>query len=140
MKINWDQIVTNTVSALITAIVIGAAVIVWKGATSVDQKVTMSTQNIKTTVVYAKEAVDVMQQEMLQLRHKDDEITIAINNLTELVESINESLNDKPNVTTKTPQKTVTPELSHKKLDRINRIELPKRNYIQQQLPEMPEL
>ena len=35
----WNKIVTNAVSALVVATFLGAATIVWKGATSVDTKV-----------------------------------------------------------------------------------------------------
>lgn len=39
MKIEFDRIVTNAVSAIVVAVVMGAAAIVWRGATTVDSKV-----------------------------------------------------------------------------------------------------
>jgi len=37
--IEWNKIVTNAISALVVAVFLGASTIVWKGATSVDDKV-----------------------------------------------------------------------------------------------------
>lgn len=39
IKVEWNKIVVNTLSILVGAIIIGAATIVWNGATSVDEKV-----------------------------------------------------------------------------------------------------
>lgn len=39
MTIEWNKIVTNAVSALMISVFLGATTIVWKGATSVDDKV-----------------------------------------------------------------------------------------------------
>jgi hypothetical protein len=45
--IDWGKIVTNAVSTIITAIVIGACYVVWNGATTVDQKVKSSSETLK---------------------------------------------------------------------------------------------
>lgn len=39
MKIEFDKVVTNALSALVVTTFLGAAAIVWKGATTVDSKV-----------------------------------------------------------------------------------------------------
>jgi hypothetical protein len=39
MSIEWNKIATNAISALVVTVFLGAATIVWKGATSVDSKV-----------------------------------------------------------------------------------------------------
>lgn len=39
MKIEYEKVVTNAVSALVVATFMGAAAIVWRGATTVDSKV-----------------------------------------------------------------------------------------------------
>ena len=46
MRIDFGKIVTNSLSALVAAVFVGAAAIVWKGATSIDDKITKANKNI----------------------------------------------------------------------------------------------
>lgn len=46
IKVEWNKIVVNTLSILVGAIIIGAATIVWKGATSVDAKVKETKEDV----------------------------------------------------------------------------------------------
>lgn len=39
MKIEFDKVMTNAVSALVVTVILGAAAIMWRGATTVDSKV-----------------------------------------------------------------------------------------------------
>ena len=55
-------------SAVVTAMVIGAAAIVWKGATSVDAKVNQATQDLSIQATYITEAVDMLEAEVLELK------------------------------------------------------------------------
>ena len=52
MTIEWNKIVTNAISALVVTTFLGAATIVWKGATSVDTKV-QSTREDMTHLIDA---------------------------------------------------------------------------------------
>lgn len=45
--INWNSIVTNAVSMLVAAVFVGAAVIVWNAATTIEDKINAATANIK---------------------------------------------------------------------------------------------
>jgi hypothetical protein len=47
MKIDWDKIVTQAITALVVAVFLGAATIVWKGATSVDDKVQSTREDMQ---------------------------------------------------------------------------------------------
>jgi len=46
IKVEWNKIVANTLSVLVAAIIIGAATIVWQGATSVDSKVQETKEDV----------------------------------------------------------------------------------------------
>ena len=46
MTIEWNKIVGNAISALVVAVFLGAATIVWKGATSVDDKVSATREDM----------------------------------------------------------------------------------------------
>lgn len=65
---NIDKIVTNTISTLVTAIVVGACAIVWKGATTVDDKVNEATQELATQAEYITKAVELLEAEVLALK------------------------------------------------------------------------
>ena len=45
--IHWNSVITNAVSTLVAAVFIGAAVIVWNAATTIDSRIEIATDNIK---------------------------------------------------------------------------------------------
>ena len=68
MKLELEKIAGTAVSAVITAMVIGAAAIVWKGATTVDDKVNQATHDLSVQAAYITEAVDMLEAEVLELK------------------------------------------------------------------------
>lgn len=68
MKLELEKIAGTAVSAVITAMVIGAAAIVWKGATTVDDKVNRATEELSVQATYITEAVDMLETEVLELK------------------------------------------------------------------------
>ena len=47
--INWNSVVTNAVSTLVAAVFVGAAVIVWNAATTIDERIENATEALKST-------------------------------------------------------------------------------------------
>ena len=68
MKLELEKIVGTAVSAVVTAMVIGAAAIVWKGATTVDAKVNQATEDLSVQAAYITEAVVMLENEVLELK------------------------------------------------------------------------
>ena len=68
MKLELEKIVGTAVSAVVTAMVIGAAAIVWRGATTVDAKVNQATHDLSIQATYITEAVDMLETEVLELK------------------------------------------------------------------------
>ena len=68
MKLELEKIAGTAVSAVITAMVIGAAAIVWKGATTVDDKVNQATEELSVQSAYITDAVDMLETEVLELK------------------------------------------------------------------------
>ena len=68
MKLELEKIAGTVVSAMVTAMVIGAAAIVWKGATTVDDKVNQATQDLSMQATYITQAVDMLEAEVLELK------------------------------------------------------------------------
>jgi uncharacterized protein YlxW (UPF0749 family) len=50
MTIDYGKIVTNAISALVCAVFLGAMAIVWRGATTVDEKVQRNRQDLEHLV------------------------------------------------------------------------------------------
>ena len=68
MKLELEKIVGTVVSTMVTAMVIGAAAIVWKGATTVDAKVNQATEDLSLQAAYITEAVVMLENEVLELK------------------------------------------------------------------------
>ena len=68
MKLELEKIVGTAVSAVVTAMVIGAAAIVWRGATTVDAKVNQATEDLSIQAAYITEAVVMLENEVLELK------------------------------------------------------------------------
>ena len=60
-QLELEKIVGTAVSAVVTAMVIGAAAIVWKGATTVDAKVNQATEDLSVQAAYITEAVVMLE-------------------------------------------------------------------------------
>mgnify|MGYP005816652907 CR=1 len=68
MKLELEKIAGTVVTSVVTAMVIGAAAIVWKGATTVDDKVNQATHDLSIQAEYITEAVDMLETEVLELK------------------------------------------------------------------------
>ena len=68
MKLELEKIIGTAVSAVVTAMVIGAAAIVWRGATTVDAKVNQATDDLSLQAAYITQAVDMLEAEVLELK------------------------------------------------------------------------
>jgi hypothetical protein len=68
MKLELEKVAGTVVSAVVTAMVIGAAAIVWRGATTVDEKVNQATHDLSIQATYITDAVDMLETEVLELK------------------------------------------------------------------------
>ena len=68
MKLELEKIAGTVVSAVVTAMVIGAAAIVWRGATTVDAKVNQAPHDLSIQATNITDAVDMLETEVLELK------------------------------------------------------------------------
>ena len=68
MKLELEKVAGTVVSAVVTAMVIGAAAIVWRGATTVDAKVNQATDDLSLQAAYITQAVDMLEAEVLEVK------------------------------------------------------------------------
>lgn len=68
MKIDFGKIVTNALSTLVAAVFVGACVIVWREATTVQDKIDNAMDAILLQSEYTQQAVEVLQSEMFDFK------------------------------------------------------------------------
>jgi regulator of replication initiation timing len=100
MNINWNQVFTSIIATFLSSIVIGASVIVWRGATTVDLKVKSSSERLEKTIEFTKKAVDIVEQEIVISREKEEELFQKIDYLTEMIINLQKSVNDLSSIST----------------------------------------
>jgi hypothetical protein len=82
MNMEWNKIVTNAISALVVAVFLGAATIVWRGATSVDDKVQTTREDMQYLITSLSEKLATHQ---VQLGALSNQMAIVINNQSNII-------------------------------------------------------
>ena len=74
MAIEWDKVVTQAVSTIVTAAFVGACVIVWRGATTVDAKVQKNRDDIDRIIDQLSDKLATYQVHMLAISNQIDRV------------------------------------------------------------------
>jgi hypothetical protein len=85
LKINWNQVLTTVIATFFAAIIVSAAAVVWKGATSVEDQVKKQTANIESTANYAKKAVDLLAKEIEISRTKEESLESTVEQIRAMI-------------------------------------------------------
>jgi len=80
VEVEWSKIITNTVSVVVAAIVLGAVTVVWTEATSIDTK-------IKEAQVKTDASREILMLEIINLRKDTAELTRLIEGHHKVLES-----------------------------------------------------
>ena len=89
MKIDFAKIVTNSLSALVAAVFVGAAAIVWNAATSIDQRIENANEDILEQQTELKATQDVLKPEITEIR-------IRVSGIEDQLRSLNKILSEIP--------------------------------------------
>lgn len=82
MKIDFNKIVTQAITALVVAVFLGAATIVWKGATSVDDKVQNTRDDLQHLITSLS---DKLAGYEIQLTSFSNQLRIVANNQSNIL-------------------------------------------------------
>ena len=77
MKLDWNKIVSNAVTVLVASVFVGAAVQLWNGVQTIDQRIDSNLTDIKATQSILAPKVDTIEKRLAEiLEHLDhgDEI------------------------------------------------------------------
>jgi len=77
MKIDFGKVITNALSVLVSAVFIGAAAIVWTGATTVNDKVNESKVELKSAIEVLTGRIAILEEDMYR-RHPTREEPIEV--------------------------------------------------------------
>lgn len=104
MKIDFNKIVTQAITALVIAVFLGAATIVWKGATSVDDKVQNTREDMQHLIASLS---DKMAGYEIQLTSLSNQLMTVSNNQSNILvvfqRDLKNSSSSKISPTTNTP-------------------------------------
>jgi hypothetical protein len=85
MKIDFNQVITNALSALVTLVLISAFGMMWRGYSTIDTSISLATDEIKKAVeeltsntTYTVEAVELIEEELANLHNRIDNIPTEI--------------------------------------------------------------
>jgi len=124
ITINWSSVVTNVVSAICVMVVSGACIIMWREATTVQEKIDKAkieadhqNDDIRDQTKYMKEAVELLQQEMIGIKTQNNEMIEVLNRFH--------------------PKKHSESAGSAENFEPLIPVKIPNRNYIQEKLPEL---
>jgi len=81
MKIDFEKIINQTITTLVVSIVIGAAVITWRGATSVDDKVKKTKDDLEYLITSLSEKLANYETMMISV---SNQLTMMIRNQSDL--------------------------------------------------------
>ena len=81
MRVDWSQVLTNVISAVIIGVVASAIGIIWKGATTVDDTVKAATGSIIDQQERFDAAIQIIQKEMQAGAQRDADIMARLDKL-----------------------------------------------------------
>ena len=125
MEIDYGKIVTNALSALVAAVFVGAAAIVWHAATTVDDRINEANKYILEQQAALMATQETIVPELADMKSKIQDLRAEIRSLTKLLADAN-ALPDKNDF--KPGEPIVLPEflqnkdpgLSKQEINRIN--------------------
>jgi len=73
MKLDWNKIVSNAVTVLVASVFMGAALQLWNGVQTIDQRIDSNLTDIKATQSVLAPKVDAIEKRLADiLEHLDD--------------------------------------------------------------------
>lgn len=118
MNIEFGKIVINALSALVATIFVGAAAIVWKQATSIDQKIEESKVKLVATQTTVVEEIAELKQRIKVLESQAMSVTKVLSE-TERTRDVVKYEADKPFVLNEFKDDIPTETFKHKEINRL---------------------
>ena len=85
MKIDYGKIVTNALSALVATVFVGAAIIVWNAATSIDTRIEEANAGIKKQQSSIKATQETLIPEVSDIKRKVYDIESQLKSLNQIL-------------------------------------------------------
>ena len=72
MKLDWNKIVSNAVTVLVASVFVGAAMQLWNGVQTIDQRIDSNLTDIKATQSVLAPKVDTIEKQLAEILTKLD--------------------------------------------------------------------
>ena len=118
MNVDFGKIVTNALSALVATIFVGAAAIVWKQATTIDQKIEESKVKLVATQTTVVEEIAGLKQRIKVLESQAMSVTKVLSE-TEKTKEVVKYETDKPFVLPEFENPIPPETFKHKEINRL---------------------
>lgn len=83
--INWGQIVTNSLSLLVGSVFVGAGIIVWNAATTMDERIDEANNGIESSQEALIGTTDILITDLADLRTEVDALMVQIEGLRKVL-------------------------------------------------------
>ena len=81
MKLDWNKIVSNAVTVLVASVFMGAALQLWNGVQTIDQRIDANLTDIKATQSVLAPKVDMIEERLAEiLKHLDQGVDNPFDN------------------------------------------------------------
>lgn len=126
MNIDFGKIVTNALSVLVAAVFVGAATIVWKAATTMDDRIEAAKEEVLAQQSALKATQETIVPELTDMKNTIDELRVEIRSLSKLLAEANalpggtDYESGKP-VVLEEFVKNRDPDWREKEIDRLNK-------------------
>jgi hypothetical protein len=84
MKIDYEKIINQAITALVVAVFIGAAAIMWKNSSSVDDKVQNTREDMQHLITALSDKLGGYEVQLVSL---SNQLVVVINNQSNLLEN-----------------------------------------------------
>ncbi len=85
VEIDYGKIVTNALSTLVAAVFVGAAVIVWNAATSVDEKISLANKNTLNQQAAIQATQKTIVPKLVTIEYKIEEIENQLKSINKIL-------------------------------------------------------
>ena len=85
MEIDYGKIVTNALSTLVAAVFVGAAVIVWNAATSVDERISLANKDILNQQAALKATQETIVPKLVAIKYQIGEIENQLKSMNKIL-------------------------------------------------------
>jgi outer membrane murein-binding lipoprotein Lpp len=97
VKLDWNKVVSNSITVLVATVFIGAASYLWQGVQTIDERIDKNLSSIRATQNVIAPKVDQLEIAIQELIAHHQDLAKEVN-ATEIVDDIKFELDERPTI------------------------------------------